>query len=601
MLADWMYDENGPYGLHKSMYLITLNNQATKEQKKAFLLPALEYKHIGCYAQTELGHGSNVQGLETTATYDHARREFVMHSPTLTSCKWWIGSLGRTANHAIVMAQLLIDGKSYGPHPFIVNIRDLKTHKRKPSKMEELPADFLALDGVTVGDIGPKAGYNTMDNGFLLLDHVRIPHFNMLAKYSWVDENGKYSKPPQAKLAYGTLTWVRSRIVMEARMTMARSAIVALRYTAIRRQFKDGEHPAPDGGETATLDYTMVQYRLLPVMAQAFAMHYTGAMMSRLYDSNQKSMAEGNFDLLADLHASSSGLKSLSTTMASDAIETCRRAMGGHGFSMFGGLAHLYQNYLPNVTWEGDNFMLTQQVARYLLKTARSVKAENQVSSTNPTAGYLMQFLRDPDYQCRLEDIYDISSVIRMYGHRAAYMVLQLQKQRDVEKASWNSLLVDFYKLSVAHCQFVMVQAFAQGIAAAKPKVEPATYQLLERMFYLFSFYSLEQQSAEFLYSGCVNRDTLFHVKHATMDLLAALRPDAIATTDAWDIDDYVLQSSLGRADGKVYQDMFQRAASNPLNSMDINPNYLDPELVKGEPPNPELVAALAAQTKARL
>jgi acyl-CoA oxidase len=119
-----------------------------------------------------------------------------VHSPTMTSAKWWIGSLGRTADHAVVMAQLSTNGKPCGPHTFVVPLRDPVT--RKP------------LPGRTIGDIGPKAGYNTMDNGTLLLDQVRIPHVNMLARFSSVDkETGKYTKPKFAQLSYGTMTFVR--------------------------------------------------------------------------------------------------------------------------------------------------------------------------------------------------------------------------------------------------------------------------------------------------------------------------------------------------------------------------------------------------------
>lgn len=133
------------YGLHDSMFLVTLREQGTPEQHKLFLEPALDNKYIGCYAQTELGHGSNVRGLETTATWDPKDKTFVLHSPHLTASKWWIGSLGKTANHAIVMAQLFVNGKNHGPHPFVLQIRDLKTHEPLPN--------------IYVGDQGPKFGY----------------------------------------------------------------------------------------------------------------------------------------------------------------------------------------------------------------------------------------------------------------------------------------------------------------------------------------------------------------------------------------------------------------------------------------------------------
>lgn len=75
----------------------------------------------------------------------------VIHSPTLTASKWWIGSLGRSATHAVVMARLVLKGKNLGPHPFVVPLRDVKTREMLP--------------GITVGDIGPKQGYQSTDNG----------------------------------------------------------------------------------------------------------------------------------------------------------------------------------------------------------------------------------------------------------------------------------------------------------------------------------------------------------------------------------------------------------------------------------------------------
>lgn len=136
-------------------------------------------------------------------------------------------------------------------------------------------------------------------------------------------------------------------------MAIARAATVAVRYSAIRRQFVDAANPRKWDNkviETSVLDYTMQQYRLLPMIATAYACFFTGRDMIRLYNRNQEEMAKGNFDLLADLHASSSGLKSLVTTMSAAAIEDARRACGGHGYSLFSGLGQFYQDYLPNVT-----------------------------------------------------------------------------------------------------------------------------------------------------------------------------------------------------------------------------------------------------------
>ncbi len=45
--------------------------------------------------------GTFIRGLETTATYDPKTEEFVLHSPTLTSTKWWPGGREYSINHFI--------------------------------------------------------------------------------------------------------------------------------------------------------------------------------------------------------------------------------------------------------------------------------------------------------------------------------------------------------------------------------------------------------------------------------------------------------------------------------------------------------------------
>lgn len=138
----------------------TIMSQADPEQQGKWLPPCLNLQIIGTYAQTELGHGTFVRGLETTATYDPSTQEFIMHSPTLTSTKWWPGGMGKTSTHAVVMARLIVAGKDYGPHAFIVQLRSLQDHQPMP--------------GIIVGDIGPKFGYGGVDNGYMRMDYVRI-------------------------------------------------------------------------------------------------------------------------------------------------------------------------------------------------------------------------------------------------------------------------------------------------------------------------------------------------------------------------------------------------------------------------------------------
>ncbi|CAO3698935.1 unnamed protein product [Rhizopus stolonifer] len=562
-IANFLFDQSSPFTLHYSMFIPTLKSQTNDEQKKLFLEPALNHQIIGCYAQTELGHGSNVQGIETTATYIPETNEFELHSPTLTSSKWWIGGLGKAANHAIVMARLITDGKDLGPHPFCVQIRSLENH--------------VPLKGITVGDIGPKFGFNSVDNGFIMFDHYRIPHISFLAKFSQVQPGtGIYSKPPNAKLSYGTMVYVRANIVMGVRYALAKATTIAIRYSTVRQQFTDAASPKKWDNkviETPVLDYTMQQYRLLPIVASAYACFFTGREMLRLYELNQEAMKDGNFDLLADLHASSSGLKSLTTTMAIESIEDCRRACGGHGYSNFSGLGQFYQDYLPNVTWEGDNYILTQQTARYLLKTFRNVVAgKAEPSEYNHTISYLTQFLQNTTAKCpatKPADFLNPELILSAFGFRAAYGIAKVAEQIDREGRSWNSMLVEISRISKAHCQFILVRNFIVTLQS-DPTLTRAEHkpmnQILRTLSALFALHTMEKELSEFLLSGYLSSEQCAMLKEQVITLLNVVRPQAVGLVDAFALPDYYLHSALGRYDGQVYEAMTKMAEAEPLN-----------------------------------
>lgn len=484
------------------------------------------------------------------------------------------------------MAQLIIKGRAYGPHPFVVQIRDMKTHE--------------PLEGVHVGDIGPKFGYNTMDNGFLLLNHLKIPHVNMLSKFSGVDpETSKYIKPASASLIYGTLTWVRSTIVLQSGGVLARGVTIATRYAAVRQQFQDRDAPSGTDGENQVLNYTMVQFRLLPLLASTFALHFTGKAMMDLYQQNQKRIANGaaqkaepnrgagpeetspGSDLLADLHATSCGLKALGSTTAAEGLEVCRRACGGHGYSSFGGIGAWYADYLPTTTWEGDNYMLTQQVARYLLKSARAVLSGKAPS--NDTSRIFSVFLAKQDMGAAHDVLGSDSDLVDAFAWRTSFLTFEALKHRDVEKAKWNDLLVDFWRLSTAHSQYLVVKNFYDALQSESLRYEldPATIDVLHKLFRLYALTTLEKEAAEFYSSAAVTvRQIQLARTKSVMKLLEEIRPHALRLVDAWQFPDWQLDSSLGRADGKVYEDLFHRASElNPLNGLTVDP-YPDSDVL---------------------
>ena len=173
--------------LHWVMFVPNILTLCDAGQQAEWLPLCRDWKMIGCYAQTELGHGSNIWALETTAIFlkesDGGAKggEWSINSPTETSAKFWSGTLGKTANHAMVIAQLIDgNGKPRGIHNFLVPLRSMDTHE--------------LLEGVETGDVGPKIGYNNMDNGFAKFDNVKIPRRNMAMRFAMVNEEGVYGK-----------------------------------------------------------------------------------------------------------------------------------------------------------------------------------------------------------------------------------------------------------------------------------------------------------------------------------------------------------------------------------------------------------------------
>ncbi|EME48677.1 hypothetical protein DOTSEDRAFT_67648 [Dothistroma septosporum NZE10] len=575
-MAEYLCDDVSPFMVHESMFPTTIREQGDEEQRK-YWLPRIErWEVVGCYAQTELGHGSNVKGLECRATWDPTAGEFVIHSPTLTASKWWNGSMGRTANHAIVVAQLHVPKSrdsaefvNHGPHPFIVQIRDMKTHE--------------PLEGIVVGDIGPKYGYAPMDNGYMLFNNLRVPHSAMLSNYSRVDPNNcTYTKPANPAVVYGSLTAVRASIIMHARLVIARAVTIAVRYATIRKQFQDRDSSDKFAPEMSVLDYPTVQIRILPLLATAYALHYTGEAMHNLYSSTRAEIDRGDFSKLAILHAQSSGLKSLCTELAANSIETCRRAMGGHGFMASSGFIQLNHDYLSKPTVEGDNWMITQQTARYLIKhmqAAVAAKGEAQDDMEQVCRDWLRNEKNQEPSPYRIFE--SDEQLVNAFHRRSRDSTYRAYVDRFEKKRSWNSMLLQLRKVSVAESQSILVTNFHEAIS--RSDFSSILRSHLQLQFRLFAYFTMDNEARDFAKANAVSDEDLDQLPARIQDLMAQIRPHAVRLVDAWSIPDFLLDSALGRSDGKVYEDLFNRAHRlNPLNEITFNPYYKDEEIVKG-------------------
>jgi len=579
----------GGLELHIGMFIPAIMSQATAEQQAYWLPKCQKLEVIGTYAQTELGHGTFVRGLETTSTYDPDSQEFIVHSPTLTSTKWWPGGLGKTATHVMLMARLFVQGKDYGPHGFIVQIRDLETHKPLP--------------GITVGDIGPKFGYNGVDNGFLSFEYVRIPRDAMLMRFAKVTPEGKYIPPPpaNAKAAYATMVYVRATIVEDAGWVLARAATIAVRYNAVRRQTA----AQPGEKEFQVLDYQNTNGELLPLVATAYALIFMGKSAMGMYSQFEKDRDRGDFSILPELHAILSGMKALSTWMTCEGIESCRRGCGGHGFSLLSGLPTLYSYYVQNATWEGDNNVLCLQSARALIKALVSA---GQGKSPQGSAAYLGNAKAEMRARCQVhnaKDWRDPEVQLAAFRHRATRLCIEavqaLQRacggELQFEGPGWNSCTVDMIRLAKAHSLLVLHYTFTSSVAnlVKQGGVSQSAVAALQRLVSLFGLTCLMKESGDFLEDEYISRQQAAMIRPQQYALLRELRPDAVALVDGFGFEDYLLNSSLGRRDGDVYRDMLEAAKRSPFNRTEEGPAW-KPVLEKRL--NPKMRATALEQSR---
>ena len=175
--------------------------------------------------------------------------------------------------------------------------------------------------------------------------------------------------------------------------------------------------------------------------------------------------------------------------------------------------------------------------------------------------------------------------IVAAFAWRTSFLTFEALKHRDEERNSWNSLLVDFWRLSTAHSQYLIVKNFYDALRSntIANELDNGTIVLMHKLFRLYALHTLEREASEFFSSSAVTvRQIQLARTKAVMKLLEEIRPHAVRLVDAWCFPDWQLDSSLGRYDGKVYEDMFHRASEmNPLNGLTIDPYPQNETLVK--------------------
>ena len=247
------------FGVQFGLWGMSVMSLGTEKHYKKYLKDIGSLDLPGCFAMTETNHGSNVKGIETTATYNHNDGTFTINTPHPNAQKEYIGNAAKHGQMATVFAKLIIDGKDYGVNAFVVPLRDKKGKTVK---------------GVTIGDCGHKMGLNGVDNGTIRFDNVVIPKEDMLNRFASVNDAGEFESPiPSDNRRFFTMlgTLVGGRIgIPRSALSASKSGLsIAIKYGDQRRQF------GPEGGsEVPILNYRMHQRRLIPLLAKTYAMHF---------------------------------------------------------------------------------------------------------------------------------------------------------------------------------------------------------------------------------------------------------------------------------------------------------------------------------------
>lgn len=223
-----------------------------------------------------------------------------------------------------MFAQLYSLGKYYGVQPFIVQLRDFETHK--------------PMKGIIIGEIGPKVGFNAVNNGFLGFDKVRIPLKNMLMRNATLLPTGEFVQSKGSTvLTYGIMTLVRVNILKDQAAYLSKAATIAMRYSIVRRQSPiDPALPEPK-----IIDHVTQQMKIFPAIAKVVVFKLTADNLIKMYYEVFAETEKGILDRLPELHAISCCLKSVSTNESTQTTQTLRLACGGHGYLNSSGCLNL--------------------------------------------------------------------------------------------------------------------------------------------------------------------------------------------------------------------------------------------------------------------
>ena len=528
----------------------------TRKHHERYLHQVASLELPGCFAMSETGHGSNVQAVGTTATYDAAAQEFVVNTPSEAARKDYIGNAATHGRMAAVFAQLIVagegaePGESRGVHALLVPIRDDRGR---------------VCDGVRIEDCGHKLGLNGVDNGRIWFDEVRVPRDALLDRYAQVSEDGVYFSPienPNRRFFTMLGTLIQGRVSIGGGSISATKVAqaIAIRHGDRRRQFG----PPDSDQEALLLDYRAHQRRLLPGLAKTFALHFAQqeliAELDRAFTTEDYPERDRR-----ELETRAAGLKALASWHAVETIQACRECCGGAGYLAENRFAELRADTDVFTTFEGDNTILLQLVAKSLLTDFRDDFGElNPIETVGFVVGQvyetvversavreLVQRLTDDLVPGREDehDLLDREYQLNLIGWREEHMISGVARRlkRGIDAGEdafdvFNACQDHVIATARAHVERDVMESFARAVAACEDEALRTT---LDRLCNLYALATIEADRAWFQEHGRISSTRAKAVTRAVNTLCGEIRPDAAALVDGFGIPDALIRAPI--------------------------------------------------------
>ena len=521
-------------GVQFGLFAASIQRLGVEYHHRKYLPGAAAADLLGGFAMTEIGHGSNVQRLETTAVYDREADVFVIDSPTYSAGKTFIGNAGEHGQLMTVFAQLEVDGEHHGVHAFLVPIRD---------------DEGAPMPGVTIEGNGLKMGLNGVDNGKIWFKEVRVPRTEMLTRFAEVTPEGRYRSDilnPGARFFTMIGTLVGGRISMGlGGNSAAKSALtIAVRYAARRRQFG----PPKGAPETLLLDYPSHQLRLMPLLANVYALDFA---LKHLIQVNEGAQSDGS----RPVETLAAGLKAYATWNTSRTIQTCREACGGEGYLASNRFAALKADTDIFTTFEGDNTVLMQLAAKNLLaelkdKLKQGGSAQLARFSLDDNLNLLAK--RHPAFTQDKSEQHLLDSELQLDLFRLREDALLVQGATELQKltsaqgldpySAFTQLQPELLELAQAYIERVILEQF---IAKVKSLPDQSLQAPLKRLCDLFALTRLEQGKGWYLENGVVSGVKSTAFKRLVTRLCVEVSEEAVALVDAFGIPDECLAAPI--------------------------------------------------------